>query len=593
MDVYLFWLERVFAQLQFARFDMSASETPVKGESLADGLEPSHTYIPNQGYVNAESTPAAAGQESTGGYEEGQDDEEYYDEEEYYDDIFEEELDTEDFNASDPSDLTKAYNRQRKINDLAADPNAPKWTYPKTNTQKPTVNTHASVDDQVKSLTRHAAKIKLDDQQSGLSGKGNSGGDRADRATSEQVLDPRTRMLLLQMINRGIVSEIHGCLSTGKEANVYHAMSVSEEEDAAPVHRAVKVYKTSILVFKDRDKYVTGEFRFRQGYSKSNNRAMVKLWAEKEMRNLRRIYAAGIPCPEPLYLRLHVLAMGFIGSSKGIPAPRLKDVEFDRSEAEERYRSLYIELLGYMRTMYQTCRLVHADLSEYNMLYHKKHLYIIDVSQSVEHDHPRSLEFLRMDIKNVSDFFRRKGVDTLPERVVFQFIVSPEGPTDFSNSDMGEMIEKLLSAREEGDAKQHESEDVDTAVFRQQYIPQNLEQVYDVERDAEKVRDGTGGDLVYGDLLATGKNKSAPVEDEVDSESDGSGGVSVSGSDDESDEDKDPFAPKQPRGKRFEDKDAKRDHKHKVKEEKREARAKKMPKHMKKKLVSSSSRKKK
>ncbi|CAI7614173.1 unnamed protein product [Penicillium pancosmium] len=565
---------------------MSESETPIQASGLADGLAPSHTYLPNQGYVNADGTTAAAGQESTQVPEEGQEGQEGEDEdEEYYDDIFEEELDTEDFNSADPSDLTKAYNRQRKINDLAADSNIPKWTYPKTNTQKPSINTHASVDDQVKSLTRHAAKIKLDTQQSGLQGKGDRGGDRADRATSEQVLDPRTRMLLLQMINRGIVSEIHGCLSTGKEANVYHAMSVSEDEDAAPIHRAVKVYKTSILVFKDRD-------------NKSNNRAMVKLWAEKEMRNLRRIYATGIPCPEPLYLRLHVLAMGFIGSSKGIPAPRLKDVEFSREEAEERYRSLYIELLGYMRVMYQTCRLVHADLSEYNMLYHKKRLYIIDVSQSVEHDHPRSLEFLRMDIKNVSDFFKRKGVDTLPERALFQFIVSPEGPSDFTseNNEMTETIEKLLSAREEGDAEQHESEDVDTAVFRQQYIPQNLEQVYDVERDAEKVRDGMGGDLVYGDLLAAGKSKSksTPADEAADSESDVSGGVSVSGSDDESDdEEKDPFAPKQPRGKKHEDKDVKREHKQKVKEEKREARTKKMPKHMKKKLVSTSSRKKK
>ena len=39
-------------------------------------------------------------------------------------------------------------------------------------------------------------------------------------------------------------AEIHGCISTGKEANVYHAMTESGE------HRALKVYKTSILVFK-------------------------------------------------------------------------------------------------------------------------------------------------------------------------------------------------------------------------------------------------------------------------------------------------------------------------------------------------------
>ena len=45
---------------------------------------------------------------------------------------------------------------------------------------------------------------------------------------------------------------------------------------------AIKVFKTSILVFKDRDKYVTGEFRFRKGYNKHNPRKMVKMWAEKE-----------------------------------------------------------------------------------------------------------------------------------------------------------------------------------------------------------------------------------------------------------------------------------------------------------------------
>ena len=45
--------------------------------------------------------------------------------------------------------------------------------------------------------------------------------------------------------------------------------------------RAIKVYKTSILTFKDRDKYVSGEFRFRNGYCKHNPRKMVRTWAEK------------------------------------------------------------------------------------------------------------------------------------------------------------------------------------------------------------------------------------------------------------------------------------------------------------------------
>ena len=45
--------------------------------------------------------------------------------------------------------------------------------------------------------------------------------DKSDRATTEQVLDPRTRMIIFKMLNRGIFNEIEGCISTGKEANVY------------------------------------------------------------------------------------------------------------------------------------------------------------------------------------------------------------------------------------------------------------------------------------------------------------------------------------------------------------------------------------
>ena len=91
-------------------------------------------------------------------------------------------------------------------------------------------------------------------------------------------------------------------------------------------HLAIKIYKTSILIFKDRERYVQGEFRFRHGYSKSNPRKMVQVWAEKEMRNLKRLMDCGIPCPEPLVLRLHVLVMTLIGDANGNAAPRLKDV---------------------------------------------------------------------------------------------------------------------------------------------------------------------------------------------------------------------------------------------------------------------------
>jgi RIO kinase 1 len=151
--------------------------------------------------------------------------------------------------------------------------------------------------------------------------------DKSDRATNEQVLDPRTRLVLFKMMGRGLIARIDGCVSTGKEANVYHALSGEllptagsassssplNNSPLLPLHLALKIYKTSILTFKDRDRYVTGEFRFRSGYSRSNPRKMVRLWAEKEMRNLRRMRGAGLKCPQPIEVRGNVLVMEFLG----------------------------------------------------------------------------------------------------------------------------------------------------------------------------------------------------------------------------------------------------------------------------------------
>ena len=77
-------------------------------------------------------------------------------------------------------------------------------------------------------------------------------------------------MILCKLIKNEIIVEINGCVSTGKEANVYHATSPDPGMDYA-----IKIFKSSILKFKDRSKYVTGEFRFRRGYSGNNPRKMV------------------------------------------------------------------------------------------------------------------------------------------------------------------------------------------------------------------------------------------------------------------------------------------------------------------------------
>ncbi len=552
--------------------------------------EPPYTYTANDGYGKTEDIPTELRTRQDAPPSAENDDD--------LDDIFQD--DDDDGGADDlengdwdggSGDLTKSFNRQRQQN-----ANGGGASVARGNQQKPSANTFASVDDQVSALSKHAGKIRLDDvKQSEDKTK-----DKADRATSEQVLDQRTRMILLQMINRGFVSEVHGAISTGKEANVYGAVLV-DDETGAPTHRAIKVYKTAILVFKDRERYITGEHRFKGGFDKGNNRKMVKLWAEKEYRNLRRIHTAGIPCPEPLALKLHVLVMGFLGDRKGWAYPRLRDAALQGDDVDDQWRKLYVQLLGLMRKMYQVCRLVHADLSEYNILYHNEQLYIIDVSQSVEPDHPRSLEFLRMDIKNVGDFFRRKGVDTLADRAIFNFITAASGATE--EPAMAEAIEKLYESNVAAEDEDHAAQiEVDNEVFRNQYIPQTLEQVYDIEKDAAKVHMGQGQDLVYSNLLAEQvvKDKNGTTEGGAEADASGSQDDSDDSSGDgaalhsgDEDDDESRFEKGTPRGRRFEDKDEKRQHKQAVKEAKREKRKEKIPKHLKKQMVSSTSRKKK
>ncbi|KAK6588841.1 extragenic suppressor of the bimD6 mutation-related [Cryptosporidium xiaoi] len=280
---------------------------------------------------------------------------------------------------------------------------------------------------------------------------------RDKRATIMQALDQRTIQMLEKSRKSGLFTNMYGTISTGKEANVYRATTtledlklygrelktknrVSEEDlDAISdiqknselkyVNRAIKVFKTSILTFKDRSKYVEGEFRFRRGYLKSKNpRKMVTQWCEKEFRNLKRIVISGLRCPIPIYIRKHIFIMSFIGdgsdtgfnaketisdndemdsikNSTGNVAPRLKDAPMNISKRH--WIRLYIEMIGIMHIMFNRCHLIHGDMSEYNTLFYKGHIYVIDVSQSMEHDHPLGLEFLKRDCINVSVFFNK------------------------------------------------------------------------------------------------------------------------------------------------------------------------------------------
>lgn len=407
--------------------------------------------------------------------------------------------------------------------------------------------------------------------------------DKSNRAVTEQVLDARTRMILLKMINNGLIYEINGCISTGKEANVYHAVT----EDGQ--HRAIKIYKSTILTFKARDKYVSGEFRFRTGYSKHNPRKMVQTWAEKEMRNLKRLNQAGIPSPNPILLKLHVLVMDFIGDRKGIPAPRLKDADV----SEEVLPLIYDELLKTVRKLYQECHLVHADLSEYNLLYKDEKIIVIDVSQSVEREHPHALDFLRQDCTNVLHYFRQRGMKTLSLQKLFDFV------TDSSIIDetawLAEAHTTAIVNQDDLDTSRvneetHRNAMTEESVFRNTFIPRSIEEVINVERLVDNRSKGKKDDiftkltgLVIKDKPENQESEEESISTTDDEEEDYSSDSEASDIDSE---DSGSSSDSEYEEKARPDKEAiralRKENKKQVKEEKREKRKTKLKKHVKK-----------
>ena len=130
------------------------------------------------------------------------------------------------------------------------------------------------------------------------------------------------------------------------------------------------------------------------------------------MRNLVRMSRGGIRVPEVVLLRNQVLLMSFIGHD-GKAAPKLKDAA-ERMSGED-LGSAYGQVVEMMRTLYSVCHLVHADLSEYNILWWHKEAWFIDVSQAVEPSYPAGLDFLLRDCTNIVNFFSKKGLQVTIE----------------------------------------------------------------------------------------------------------------------------------------------------------------------------------
>jgi RIO kinase 2 len=175
-------------------------------------------------------------------------------------------------------------------------------------------------------------------------------------------------------------------LGVGKEADVYDALDPKGERIAVKFHRL-------------------GRISFRQtmrkrGYTTEHTGWLFqsRLAAEKEFQALKLVFPHGIAVPKPISQNRHVLVMGMIEGAelaeyKEIPKPK----------------KVLKEILLNIRKAYLKAGVIHADLSEYNVILKPNmHILIIDWPQYVTKEHPNAQQLLTRDIKNILRFFRRK-----------------------------------------------------------------------------------------------------------------------------------------------------------------------------------------
>lgn len=233
--------------------------------------------------------------------------------------------------------------------------------------------------------------------------------------TEGGVFNTKSMLSLHRLFNKHIIEKIEFPISTGKEADVYLASAGSAEKVEGVRFVALKFFRVESQSFGKMKRYIAGDPRF--GKVRKGRITMINTWCEKEFWNLRIAKKAGARVPEPYFVSGSILAMEFIGDENGIASPRLKDAKVDEPDA------MLKEIVRQAALLYSV-GLVHADLSEFNILVKGNRPYMIDIGQGVTLNHPESGVFIRKDMENITHYFASKYGTTMSAEAALEVVTS-------------------------------------------------------------------------------------------------------------------------------------------------------------------------
>lgn len=210
------------------------------------------------------------------------------------------------------------------------------------------------------------------------------------------VFDKTVHEVLFKLSSNGIIDAIDEPIASGKEAVTFLG-------HIDTTFLVAKIYKIETSNFKKLDKYIKGDYRFKK--IKNEKRDLFLIWASKEYKNLTLAINNGVSVPVPIAREKNVLIMSLVGTKDGIPYPKL--IKFRNYDFDLVYNQI---IENYCKMLYGA-KIIHADFSPYNILIDPitQKITIIDIGQAVVHTHPKSKDFLKRDIINITDFLNKKS----------------------------------------------------------------------------------------------------------------------------------------------------------------------------------------
>ena len=217
------------------------------------------------------------------------------------------------------------------------------------------------------------------------------------------VFDQFTLRTIFKLSSQGHFDYLQSPLFIGKEANVFSAVKGKKKI-------VVKIYRLETCDFNKMWTYIRTDPRYAK--LRKQKRRIIFAWVQREYRNLLNAREAGVSVPTPLAVFNNVLLLEFIGGKT--PAPKLKDKQ------PKDLKDFYKKTVDNFVKLYKA-GLVHADLSEFNILNHNEKPIFIDFSQCSSVTDPNAESYLKRDVRNITKFFNKRGLK-IKEEAIFRKI---------------------------------------------------------------------------------------------------------------------------------------------------------------------------